>query len=244
LRQESKGAGRGTSPERALWRIALALPWVERTYAICRFLILRVKLLSVMDRLLPTRGRILDVGCGFGLWAAYFGQSAPDREILGVDTSPGRVEVARHVASRLGLMARFVCADIRDADVEGPFQGAYVLDVLHHIARADQERVLVELRDRLAPNGVLLIKDITTEPRHGLWFTWLLDRAMVGRKAELAYRHHSEWAELLERLGFRVEVRRVPDLLPYPHVVLIATRACEGYLALPRQHSMLAAPGQ
>lgn len=62
------------SDRRALLRIARALPLIERTYALIRFLILRVKLLAVMDLLLPSEGRILDVGCGFGLWTAYFGQ--------------------------------------------------------------------------------------------------------------------------------------------------------------------------
>jgi 2-polyprenyl-3-methyl-5-hydroxy-6-metoxy-1,4-benzoquinol methylase len=212
------------SPTTALMRIARALPLFERSYAIVRFLILRVKLLAVMDLLLPPDGRILDVGCGFGLWAAYFGQMEPARAIIGVDSSERRVEMAQRVVERLGVQAQFLCADIRHADVEGPFAAAYVLDVLHHIPRADQRAVLERLRDLLAPSGVLLIKDITTEPWYGLKFTEVLDRAMVGFHEELAYRHHREWRELLEELGFRVRVVRVPDVLPYPHVVLAATR--------------------
>lgn len=209
----------------ALRRIARALPLVERAYAEIRFTILRPKLLSVMDLLLPDEGRILDVGCGFGLFAAYFGQTERGRRIVGVDPNARRVELARHVAEEVGLRGHeFRVGDVRDAALEGTFQGAYVLDVMHHIPADEQEAVLAHMRDLLVPGGVLLIKDITTEPHYGLLFTEALDRLMVGMKEPLAYRHHGAWGEMLTRLGFKVRIVRVPDVLPYPHVVIAATK--------------------
>jgi SAM-dependent methyltransferase len=210
----------------AIRRIARSLPLVERAYAEVRFSILRPKLLSVMDLLLTDEGRILDVGCGFGLFAAYFGLTHPRRSISGVDPNARRVDLARKVAANLDLQGHsFHVGDIRSAAIEGPFDAAYVLDVMHHIPRDAQLGVLERLRDLLKPGGVLLIKDITTEPRHELLFTELLDRVMVGWSEELAYRHHKEWGAMLSGLGFKVRIVRVPDVLPYPHVVIAATRA-------------------
>jgi len=56
-------------------------------------------------------------------------------------------------------------------------------------------------------------------------FTELLDRVMVGWNEPLAYRHHRAWGELLNDIGFRTRMVRVPDVLPYPHVVISATKA-------------------
>jgi 2-polyprenyl-3-methyl-5-hydroxy-6-metoxy-1,4-benzoquinol methylase len=209
----------------AIAKIVRALPLVEGAYSLVRFSILRPKLLSVMDLLLTDRGRILDVGCGFGLFAAYFGQTQRRRRITGVDPDARRVGIARHVAEALGLHEhRFVEGDVRAAAIEGPFEAAYVLDVMHHLPREDQRRVLERLRGLLAPGGMLLVKDITTEPRHGLLFTKSLDRLMVGWREPLAYRHHREWGAMLTDLGFSVRMVRVPDILPYPHVVIAATK--------------------
>ncbi len=212
----------------AVRNIARALPPFERAYAEVRFSILRPKLLSVMDLLLTDEGRILDVGCGFGLFAAYFGQTHPRRRIIGVDPNARRVELARDVARTLGLAEhRFHVGDVRDAralEDGGRFDAVYVLDVMHHIPRDDQRSVLARLRDLLVPGGMLLIKDITTEPRHELLFTELLDRVMVGWNEPLAYRHHREWGAMLTDLGFKVRIVRVPDVLPYPHVVIAATK--------------------
>ena len=97
---------------------------------------------------------------------------------------------------------KFVVGDVRAAAIEGPFEAAYVLDVMHHLPREDQRRVLERLRGLLAPGGMLLVKDITTEPRHGLLFTKSLDRFMVGWREPLAYRHHREWGAMLTDLGF------------------------------------------
>lgn len=209
----------------AINRIARALPPIESAYAMVRFSILRPKLLSVLDLLLPDHGRILDVGCGFGLFAAYFGQMQAAREITGIDPDGRRIRLARKVAASLGLSRHtFHVADARDAAVEGPFDAAYVLDVMHHIPRDDQRALLARLRSLLSPTGVLIIKDITTEPIFGLRFTELLDRVMVGWNEPLAYRHHREWGEMLGELGFKVRAVRVPDVLPYPHVVIRASK--------------------
>jgi 2-polyprenyl-3-methyl-5-hydroxy-6-metoxy-1,4-benzoquinol methylase len=209
----------------AIGNIVRALPPLERAYSRVRFSILRPKLLSVMDLLLTDEGRILDVGCGFGLFAAYFGQTHPPRRIVGVDPDARRIEMARGVAGKLGLRQHeFHVGDVRDAALQGPFDAAYVLDVMHHLPRDDQRRVLERLRSLLVPGGMLLVKDITTEPRAGLLFTEALDRLMVGWREPLAYRHHREWGDMLEDLGFKVRMVRVPDILPYPHVVIAATK--------------------
>jgi 2-polyprenyl-3-methyl-5-hydroxy-6-metoxy-1,4-benzoquinol methylase len=209
----------------AIARIARSLPPVERIYANIRFSILRPKLLSVMDLLLPDEGRILDIGCGFGLFAAYFGQTQPERRIVGVDPDAKRIAIARRVSEAVGLQGHsFIAGDARDVALKGPFSAAYVLDVMHHIPSKDQLPMLERLRDLLAPRGVLVVKDITTEPAFGLEFTRLLDRVMVGWEEPLAYRHHREWGEMLASLGFHVRMVRVPDVLPYPHVVIAATK--------------------
>jgi 2-polyprenyl-3-methyl-5-hydroxy-6-metoxy-1,4-benzoquinol methylase len=209
----------------ALTRIAHALPPVERAYATIRFSIMRPKLLSVLDLLLPEDGRILDIGCGFGLFAAYFAQTQPARQIVGVDPDGRRTKMAERTFAKLGLEGHtFIAGDARSTEVQGPFDAIYILDVMHHIPKDDQVALLERLHGLLAPWGVLVIKDITTEPWFGMKFTEVLDRAMVGFDEPLCYRHHREWGELLRSLGFKVRIVRVPDVLPYPHVVIAATK--------------------
>lgn len=211
------------SPE-AIRRIAAALPPVERAYALVRFGIFRTKFLALMNLALPEEGRLLDIGCGFGLFSVYFALMARGRQIRGVDPDRRRVELARRVAAEVGVSDR-VSYEVGTAEalpLGQPYQGIYMLDVLHHLRRDQQVPLLHRLRRLVAPGGTLLIKDVTTDAPLKLRFTELLDRAMVGWDEPLAYRHHAEWSGLLHRLGFSVRTVRVPDVLPYPHVVMLA----------------------
>jgi SAM-dependent methyltransferase len=204
-------------------KIAAALPPIPRAYAYARFVIMRQKLLAMMNLLLPDEGRILDVGCGFGLFSTYLAMMAPRRTIVGVDPNGKRVRMAREVKRRLGLRGiTFVEGTVDSAQPVGPFDGIFMLDVLHHVAREAQEGLLARLRGLLAPGGVLVIKDVTTDQLLKLKFTEILDRLMIGPDEPLAYRHHLEWARLLQRMGLHTRVVRVSDILPYPHVVMVA----------------------
>ncbi len=215
----------------AVWRIALSLPPVERAYAAIRFGIFRTKFLAMMNLLLPEQGRILDVGCGFGLFSVYFALVGKRRQLTGVDPNARRIAMAQRCAAHVGVAGRTryhagTAASLpRPGEPDGaPYDAIYLLDVLHHVPPTEQEPLLLALRERLAVGGTLLVKDVTTDRRFGLKFTELLDRVMVGWQEPLTYRHHHEWAAILERLGFSVRTVRVPDLLPYPHVVLLAKR--------------------
>jgi ubiquinone/menaquinone biosynthesis C-methylase UbiE len=210
----------------AILRIAAALPPLERAYAFVRFGIIRTKFLALMNLALPDRGRLLDVGCGFGLFSVYFALVSPGRVIHGVDPNPRRVAQARRLAAELGVAdrVRYEVGTAEALPLREPYDAIYMLDVLHHVPTDAQVPLLHRLRRLVAPGGTLLIKEVTTDAPFQLAFTELLDRVMVGGDEPLGYRHHREWGALLQRLGFAVRTVRVPDILPYPHVVMVARR--------------------
>jgi 2-polyprenyl-3-methyl-5-hydroxy-6-metoxy-1,4-benzoquinol methylase len=47
--------------------------------------------------------------------------------------------------------------DILSGPVAGPFDAAYTLDVIEHIARADEERFLSNITRSLGENGILIV---------------------------------------------------------------------------------------
>ena len=63
---------------------------------------------------------MLDVGTGSGAVALALAQERPDLEVWGSDVSSGALEVAAANARRLGLVVRFVIADLLEG-LEGPF---------------------------------------------------------------------------------------------------------------------------
>jgi 2-polyprenyl-3-methyl-5-hydroxy-6-metoxy-1,4-benzoquinol methylase len=190
-----------------------------RAYVWARFTIIHIDILDLMDRLLPKEGKILDMGCGFGLFSLFLALRSPERRLFGVDLSARRIEAARGAAKRLGLEnVRFETADVRDYRVEGDWDGIFTLDLLHHVPPSSRRDFLKICRERLVEAGVLVIKDVTTRPRWKAAFTWVLDQ-LVGGPCRVWYQDHEAQASELREFGFRVDYRRLSDRLPYPHVV-------------------------
>lgn len=197
---------------------------VIRVYSLLRFMILRQYFLDEIGQYLPQRGRILDLGCGFGLFSLYFASMAGERELVGVDADAKRIGHARENARSLGLdNVVYEVGDALDWSSGERFDAVYLLDLLHHLPRAEVRPFLERVRQLLAVDGILLVKEVEDRPRWKMLFTLLLDRLMVGSEP-IYYWPESELSALLSELGFEVRHHRMKDFLPYPHILYIATR--------------------
>lgn len=89
--------------------------------------------------------RVMEIGCGTGLFTEYFAQSHAD--IIAVDLSAELLALARQ---RSLARVRFVEKSFEDCDVDGPFDAIIGSSVLHHL---DLERTWPKLFSLLKPGG-------------------------------------------------------------------------------------------
>jgi 2-polyprenyl-3-methyl-5-hydroxy-6-metoxy-1,4-benzoquinol methylase len=195
-----------------------------RAYCTVRFMILRQRFLFEIGQYLPPTGQVIDVGCGFGLFALYFATRFPALQIQGFDLSERRIETARRAAARLGVQnVTFHVGNAVDWRLDSPISAAYMLDLIHHIPEPSVEPLITTIASQLLPEGRLVIKDIEPVMSHKLAFTWLLDKVM-DYKAPVRYWAPEEIQPLLESNGFDVHRHRMIDYLPYPHILYVGTR--------------------
>ncbi len=198
---------------------------VVRSYCAVRFMILRQRFLFEIGQYLPSSGQVLDIGCGFGLFALYFATRNPALQIRGFDLNARRIEMARQAAARLDVQnVRFQVGDAAAFRFDESIAAAYMLDLIHHIPQASVEPLIATIASNLRPGGRLLVKDI--EPTGGgkLAFTWALDKLMDW-KAPLRYWTPTEVSRLLQSFGFEIYQHRMIDYLPYPHILYVSTLA-------------------
>lgn len=127
---------------------------------------------AVFELLKDSRERILDVGCGVGLLAFYLRERGWDAQVVGIDTD--RRKIRQGVAAAKG---RYSGIDFVEQDARKelpPFHGSVaLLDVLHYLAPADQATLLSELAARVAPGGLLLLRDAPREQTARFWATYV-----------------------------------------------------------------------
>ena len=198
--------------------------------------------------LLSGRARILDLGCGQGLLAAWLlaahschasdaphlwpqGWPAPPwlRHYTGVEINPHEVARARHAfALDPGADLQIVHGDIREVDY-GSVDAVVILDVLHYLDQRAQEQVLRRVRGALGPGGLLLLR--VGDAAGGLGFTLskAVDHtvALVRRRRwiRLQCRPLRAWERLLSGCGFRTHALPMSEGTPFVNVLLRAELA-------------------
>jgi len=198
--------------------------WIVRGYCWGRFWILRQRFLDEIGQYLPERGRVLDLGCGFGLFSLYYASVLPEVKLQGLDRNPRRIAMAQAAARRLGLAnVSYDVGDVMDFRGGEGFDAVYMLDIVHHIP-ADAVRPLLEQVAKVLPaGGLLLIKDVDRTPAYKRWFTLVLDKVM-DPGTSVCYWEAGELTTLLSDMGFAVRRHLMVDILPYPHILYICER--------------------
>lgn len=191
--------------------------------------------------LIPPRARILDIGCGQGLLAAWLRAAtvlqhqgnwpptlppAPDPiAIHGIELMARDVARARAALDNNDRMAvRFTVGDMREVDF-GQADAVVILDVLHYVDIAAQDAILRRVRDALSPNGRLLLRIGDADGGWAFRFSVWVDQAVTfvrgHRHAPLHCRPLSAWQATLAELGFDVRTIPMNQGTPFANILLV-----------------------
>lgn len=122
---------------------------------------------------LPSKGLILDLGCGYGFLCYMLQYLSNERTIIGVDYDEEKIETATSnylITNRL----QFHCADVTTFVLE-KYDGIVISDVLHYLLPDAQEGLLRRCFEALNPGGKLIIRDGNTDLNERHWGTKLTE---------------------------------------------------------------------
>jgi 2-polyprenyl-3-methyl-5-hydroxy-6-metoxy-1,4-benzoquinol methylase len=175
-----------------------------------------------LRRHVPSRGRLLEVGCAYGFFLA---EARPYFDCVGVEVSAAAVEHSR----RLGLDVRQGVLSQEIANDLGTFDAVVMLDVIEHLDRpADTLRLLASI---LRPNGVVMISTgdwgsavarvmgrrwrLMTPPQHLFFFSRRTLTSMLQKAGFEVLSSTHPWKvvpvglmayQVVSRLGFKLPV--------------------------------------
>ena len=105
--------------------------------------------------------RVLELGCGTGLFSRHLLARYPDGTFVFTDLAPSMLEQCRLNVNGLGKRVSFEVMDAARPTVDGPFDLIAMSMTLHWLA--DPEAALATLRKSLAPKGVLVFATLGSE---------------------------------------------------------------------------------
>ncbi len=117
---------------------------------------LRIRLRRILPRVTGRPKKVLDAGCGRGVFAYQIAKKFPDASVTGVDVDDKQLEVDRLIAEKAGLRnISFTHADVSRLPFREDFDLVLSVDNLEHIE--DDMRALTGLAESIKMGGCLVL---------------------------------------------------------------------------------------
>lgn len=177
--------------------------------------------LERIEMLVPREGKVLDVGCGHGLFTMLMALHAPARLVWGVDPSSAKIQVAKRAAASLPNV-RYQVGYAEDVQGRG-FDAITIIDVLYLLPPEKKEALLRRCAQLLRKGGRLILKTNDTQPQWKYLIAYGQEKLMTTLgltmgQGGLYFYSADENRRLLEKVGFGVRVTDLNSHLPYPHI--------------------------
>jgi 2-polyprenyl-6-hydroxyphenyl methylase/3-demethylubiquinone-9 3-methyltransferase len=164
--------------------------------------------MNLFDKFLPDEGAILDLGCGYGVYANYLALKSESRQVLGIDSHSSRIQEAKKTTKNRENI-HFEMQDIKRAELVS-CNGILMTDFLHHLPFKAQDEILKQAYSILSLQGVCVIGEVDSDykPFWKYWISYLSDVVLYSFSDKLYFRSSSEMHAILSDIGFIIE--RIP----------------------------------
>jgi 2-polyprenyl-3-methyl-5-hydroxy-6-metoxy-1,4-benzoquinol methylase len=186
------------------------------------FLREKILLYKEVERYVPRKGIIYDLGAGYGILSYYIAQKSSERSVIGFDLNKKRVQVANEVFKDQ-LNVSFSTKDLRNYPDIKKCECIILYDFLHHIPYESQKKIICACTDYLKKDGILIIKEIDSSIRLKLFYTWILDK-IVTKGDPLFFSAEKDLNSYIKSLNFKIEKIRIDKGKPYPHYLLVCKK--------------------
>lgn len=196
---------------------------------------------SLLERgLIADGARLLDLGCGQGIllallvavrdaaragvWPSEWAPPPIFSSLRGIELDPAEVRRARIALAGEATVDE---GDLRDAKLP-PSSVIAIVDVIHYLEPAAQERLLGRVSEALDSGGVLLLRICDGAAGLRAFLTRVSDVVGTltkrGAVARTYLRSAAEWTARLESLGFSVSALPMSAGTPFANVLLVARK--------------------
>ena len=176
-----------------------------------------------IEKYFPQKGKILDIGCGYGYFPILLAQASAKRNILGIDPSASKIKVAK-ILSMNNCRVRFKKSLVNEIKRES-FDAISIIDIMYLLPLKEKMKLLKRARKLLNKGGILILKETKKNWFIGLEEFFMIKTSLTYSKYKITFfQEETQLAELLKDGGFKVKQFKIIKRLLYKHLVFIAKK--------------------
>lgn len=173
-----------------------------------------------VEQHVPSSGKVLDLGCGYGLFCNYLGLTSEQRRVTGVELNGRKL---RHADKGLKNVS-FKNSDILAEPVTDYYDCIVLLHVLHHLKSfMEQEAIVSKCVQMLNSGGRLVVLEVDDHPLSKYWLAHVVDHLLYPMQ-KIFYRLPESMEKLLRGVGLAVESYPMHKGRPFPHFLYVGQK--------------------
>ncbi|MDY6967845.1 MAG: MMPL family transporter [Spirochaetota bacterium] len=167
-----------------------------------RFKIIFDPMFPRLSDFLNSPGLIIDIGCGYGVPAAWLLERFPDARIYCIEPDSERIRIASHALGIRGTVIQGKAPDIPSTPKHS--DAALMLDIIHLIGDKELQLTLERLYNKLHPSGTLIIRTTIPSRKRFPWERGIENIKLKFKGITPIYRTYQEITDFINEAGFDI----------------------------------------
>lgn len=205
--------------------IKFPLPIQERIFILLRYI---SSPFFVIERLIPNDARILDVGCGHGLFELILKNGLNNRSIVGIDLDKQKIILAKKLNKNVREVM-FYRGSIFQIRKKTKFDCIVMLDVDYLLKNEEKIQIFKKIKKLLNKKGIFILKTVINDKSLGYYLGYLQELVTVflfkktfTKEKGFNFLSILEYKEIFKNSGFKIKKEsKLKTIFYHPHYLFI-----------------------
>lgn len=210
-------------------RLLLELPFSNKEKLFCLLRYLSAPF-EALEKMVPKKGSILDIGCGHGFFDLILKSESKQRNIVGIDVDTNKITLAKKLEKKFKSGFTFKKLSL-SAVHDQKFDYITMLDVDYLLDSHEKKAVLEKAKELLTHKGRLLIKTVVKSNSLG-YYLGLLQELLTVRLVKKTFSQNNsfyfftkqQYVELIKSIGFKIEKHGPLKKAYHPHYYFVVKK--------------------